>query len=382
MSSPLKIGILAPRDPGYVEALRMGIRDYARPHHPWVFRNANPIVASVRDFVSWGVRGLIVFGNSSDLNQAVIDTGLPAVNVSAYLASPGIPSVVPDNHAVGRMAAEHLLERGFDHLGYLSTHDNHYAAQRQAGFAARARQHGLDCHTFTPPTPASSKRWGDFERALIAWLWQLPKPVGILAATDPTAERLLEVCLQAGIDVPEQIAVLGVDDTQIICESTWPHLSSVAIPFEQIGFRAAAMLDDLIHRRIEAGPQTLIQLPPRYVVPRQSTNVLAISDDQVIRAVRYIEAHLGEPLSVDQIVAHLTISRRMLEHRFKRALGRTPAQQITRVRIDRARQLLAETDLDMTSLAHACGYANNTRFGVAFKRVTGTTPTAYRKAKV
>jgi LacI family transcriptional regulator len=201
--------------------------------------------------------------------------------------------------------------------------------------------------------------------------------VGIFATLDNVAADVLEACRHLEIKVPEEVCVLGVDNNESITQFTHPPLSSIALPGAKIGFEAARLLDRLMAG--EPPPAQPLRLPPTGVVARQSTNLLAIADEDVLAAVRYIREHLQEQTAVADLLRVVSVNRRYLEFKFKKFLGRSPLQEIRRMRIERARQLLAETDLSMPAVAAKSGFANAERLANVFRQELGVTPTTYRR---
>jgi LacI family transcriptional regulator len=273
--------------------------------------------------------------------------------------------IVNDNAAVGRLAAEHLRGRGFRHLAYYGPPDERWSEERQAGAGA------------TWFHPSRSGAWEPQQEQLRRWLAGLPKPLGLVAANDIHGLRALDACRRGGLAVPEQVAVVGADEDAELCELSDPPLSSVAFNPERVGFEAAALLDALM--RGERAPRKPMLVPPLGVTARQSTDILAIEDPYVARALHVIRRHACDGITVKEILGDIPLSRRSFEHRFARLLGRTPKDEIQRVRIERAKVLLAGTDLKAARISEQLGFHQPAYFSAVFRRETGSTPAAWRR---
>jgi LacI family transcriptional regulator, galactose operon repressor len=277
---------------------------------------------------------------------------------------------------VGRLAAAHLLSLGLPHVAFFGTRSHYYSLLREQGFTQAVAAAGLSCHVFLNGHPNGAHEIGA-DPPLEDWVRRLPKPIGILASTDSRALDLLAVCRKLEIDVPGSVAVLGVDNDDVFCELANPPLSSIALATQRIGYEAARMLDRLMAGETPAQRQLLV--PPAGVVPRRSSDIPSILDADVAAAVRYISLHVQDDLQVADVLREVPLSRRSLEQRFLKALGRTPAAEIRRAQVEVAKQMLAETDEPMARVALAAGFSNAKQLGASFHHETGTTPTVYRR---
>ncbi|HEV7298255.1 MAG TPA: substrate-binding domain-containing protein [Tepidisphaeraceae bacterium] len=356
----------------YGQGLLRGISSYVANREQWVAEVPNWDNEGVTELT--GADGVIaqVYGqHDADRLRAA---RVPVVNVSSHATFNDLPAVRPDNHAAGRLGAEHLLDRGFRSFAFCGIPERYFSGERQAGFCQRIEAHGHPCQTFGwphyPPPPD--------RRPLVEWVASLPKPVGLMAANDLRARHLAIVARDAGLRVPEEMALLGVDNDPPLCELNVPPTSSIVLPTMQLGYEAAALLDRLIAG--EPAPVGQLLLPPVGIVTRRSTDILAIDDPEIAVAVRLIHERVGRgPLRVRHLLDELAMSRRSLEVRFTQALGRSPAFEIRRVQLERARRLLVETDEPMPVIAKACGFSSGKQFGETFQEQLALTPTAYRK---
>jgi LacI family transcriptional regulator len=322
--------------------------------------------------------GLIGHFSDPKLLDLVAHAGIPAVDIAPQDRQGVLPRVTTDDVAVGRLAAAHLLSLGLPHFGFFGTHDHYFSLLRERGFTETLGGAGLSCHVLldgVDQAPLPLGQEGDAE--LKDWLRGLPKPIGVLASTDSRALQVLAVCRTLAIAVPTSVAVLGVDNDDVFCELANPPLSSIALSTQQIGYEAARLLDRLMAG--EKPPQRQILIPPAGVVPRRSSDLPAILDADVAAAVRYISLHVQDDLQVADLLREVPLSRRALEQRFVKALGRTPAAEIRRAQIEVARQLLTQTEEPMARVALASGFSNAKQLSAGFRQETGVTPTAYRR---
>ncbi|HLL88728.1 MAG TPA: substrate-binding domain-containing protein [Tepidisphaeraceae bacterium] len=300
---------------------------------------------------------------------------MPAVNISSA-SQHLMPSVVPDNVAIGRLAAEDLLSRGFRHLGVFGGLGHEFAQQRLSGFHSRISDAGLACATFDSGNLRPTKAG---RRGLEGWLAALPKPAAILSLADDDSIRLLSACRDAGVMVPEQVAVLSVDNEEFMCNFAIPPLSSIDTDLRRVGYEGAAMLDRLMRGR--PAPQGPLRIAPIGIVTRRSSDITVIGDAEVLSAIRFIRERACEPVGVKHVLRAVQMSRSGLDRRFKAALGRTVNDEILRVRLDRVRELLTGTDWPMSRIADATGFPNGNYLAAVFRRETGATPTAFRRAR-
>lgn len=361
------------------EILR-GIAQYVREHGPWsIYHEPRNLEDSVPSWLTrWRGDGIIVRLQNERIARAIAAAGLPAVDVLGEAADADLPLVHVDDEAIARLAFEHLFDRGIRQFAYCGLRTATWSRQREAAFAALAAAAGCTVRVYhLPATAGADRTWEAAQNKLAAWISELPRPAGIMVCHDPRGQRVLEACRRAGVLVPEEVAVIGVDNDEPICEVSDPPLSSVAPDFGRIGYQAARLLDRLM--RGEKPESNSLRLDPRGVVARQSTDVLAIEDRDLAEAVRFIRTHGCQRIGVDDVAAHLAISRSALKRRFRKLLGRSVHEEIIRVRVNRARDLLAQTDLPIRQVAVTAGFEHQEYLGVVFKARTGATPAGYRR---
>ena len=291
---------------------------------------------------------------------------------------PGVPWVETEDVAIARAALDHLYERGFRHLAYVGDERFNWSNWRRDRFVAAAAGRGLAVSVAHASVVArAGAEWTAEIRRLSRWLASLPKPVGVMACYDLMGRQVLEACRQAALAVPDDVAVVGVDDDELICELSDPPLTSVAPDAHRTGYEAAALLDRMMAGEVVTAEATL--LPPLGVVPRASSDALATDDADVSAAVRFIRERACDGIDVSDVVGMVPLSRRVLESRFKRLVGRSPHEEIDRVRMTRARELLRGTDLSLARIAEKVGFPHAEYLSVVFKKRVGMTPRAYRK---
>jgi LacI family transcriptional regulator len=312
------------------------------------------------------VDGLIVQAYSQEVVNRVRASGCPAINVSnTRRCKRQLPTIIPDDHAIGRLAADYLLTLGVQHYGFCGQSGAEYSVIRAAAFMERMAAAGVtvnECDNLVPH--------------LDTWLASLPKPAAIFCCNDLWAYRTLSACRRGGFHVPDQVAVLGVDDDELLNTIGALPMSSIAIPTTKIGYEAAKMLEAALNG--ESPPQHTT-LPPLHVVPRATTDVANVDDPEISAALRHIKANVGRPIQVDDLLEHLSVSRRSLERRFRAALGRSIAGEIRRVHIEQAKQLLNNTSLSIKEVAKASGFTSSTLLGVVFRRYVCESPTTFRQ---
>ncbi len=328
----------------------------------WIFQPASFIDG-------WHGDGLIAMIPDEEMEASVRAIGRPVVCVSTLMPTHYPVSVRVDDRAVGQMAARHFLDRGFRNFAFVGHSDMHplsaFVVDRLQGYVQEIEAAGFTVQSIT--------HINDLEDLLRS----LTLPAAVFAANDEYGTRTITAAERLGLRVPEQLAVLGVDNDDLLVESTTVALSSIELPTYKIGFEAAALLDELM--RGNTPPRTEILLPPVGVVTRKSTDITAIPDHDLSSALAFIREHIAEPIGVEDVVAAVPLSRRVLERRFRKYLGRSALEEIHRARIERARTLLITTDLSIEEVARACGFTGRSRFHATFTAMTGKTPTDFRR---
>jgi LacI family transcriptional regulator len=331
----------------------------------------------------WGGTGIIARIATPKVANAILATGLPlvAMDLSEKQLSANSPlskvcEIISDSYHAAQLAANHLLERGFPNYAFVGIADRVWSTRRRESFIKHVMQAGYNPHVYEPPKNKIDREWGREQKLMAEWLYNLPKPVGLMACNDDRGRDVLEACRAAKVSVPEEVAVIGVDNDSLLCELANPPLSSVVLNAERGGFEAAALLDRLMSGRSSA--QERIVVEPLQVVTRRSTDVVALEDTEVAHALQFIHENAGRPFQVKEIVNTLGVSRRTLEIRFRRAIGKSMNEKIQQAHLERAKRLLMETDLPLPKVAQAAGYNSTNYLTVVFHKAFAMTPAKFR----
>jgi LacI family transcriptional regulator len=373
-----KVALLIETSNAYARGLLGGIQAYIREHRPWSVyldeqsRGDQP----PRWLKKWKGDGIIARIENPVIARAIAALGIPAVDLSAGRLLPDLPMLEIDEAAVGRIAADHFIERGFRHFAWCGDPRFVWSRLRGDAYESALKEAG---HTVARYEPASGTRRDDEDAGLEAlgqWLLSQPRPLAVFTCYDILGREVLDACRRFSIHVPDEVAVLGIDNDELLCSLAFPPLSSVTPNARRTGYEAGAVLEKLM-----AGDDpgiTVRHIPPTGIAIRQSTDVLAVEDLNVAKAVRYIREHACEGICVDDVVTHAALSRRLLETRFKRLLGRSPHDEITRVQLRRVKELLAESDLPLSEIADRTGFRYVEYLSAVFKNKTGRPPGHYR----
>jgi LacI family transcriptional regulator len=311
------------------------------------------------------------------LAEAARQTGVPVVNVWRNTPTRGLPTVVHDARESGRMAGQHLLARGFHNFAFLGYHRDKTSDLQLAGFREAIGRAGPTCQTFSAPVECaeSPATWQRFQAGLGRWLSEIHKPAGVFAAHDMLARYFTEGCRQRSLKVPHDLAVISAFNEIAVCSNASPALSSIDYGFDQVGYQAAALLHKLMDG--SPPPADAICVPPKALLPRQSSDAFIVQDSQLSRALRFISEHGHEEIDVDDIAEHISTTRRTLARMFQRELGKTIYEALTHMRLERAKRALMEPDAVLKSVAVACGFRDGTHLCRVFQRIEGVTPSEY-----
>jgi len=289
-------------------------------------------------------------------------------------------SLESDDVRAGELAAQHFIQKGYTEFAYVGN-SAAWSFARAAGFERELEKAGHSCaqlhQKWEPPIAGRGWHSTDLTGELIDWIKALKRPLALLACNDLRARIIAQLCRENGLHIPDEIAILGVDNDELDCELASPPLSSVAVPWRRIGYDAAALLDRVLDG--EAIEPALTLIPPIGVVERQSTDSVAIADPEVAASVRFIRQNAQGQIGVEDILREVPVGRRSLEQRFQAMLQRTPLEEIRRVRIERAKQLLATTDLPVRDIGKLSGFGQSTWFSEAFLALVGESPARYRR---
>lgn len=377
------VGLVVQTGQSLMRGIIRGIYQFIRVNRHWRIRGDGQYPLLQWDQVpDWQGDGLIAVLNNEEHLQILLNARVPVVNAGSRLVDPRISTVACNSRDIGRMAAEHLMDCGLKNFLFLSELRWDNERIRYEAFTGALAEAGFRCEALKLKVneyfaaDASGHYLPDLQEIAVA-LMHAPKPLGVCTPNSELARTVVEVAQECGFEVPDDIAVIGVNDDPLICESTVPHLSAVVQPAEQIGYEAAVRLDAAMSGRQVEPCATL--LPPLGIAARQSTDTLAVEDEDVREALKFIREHAHQPIEVKDITDHVAVSRRTLETKFRTTVGRTPALELRRVRLELAKKLLAETNDPITSVVFASGFNSRQVFSSMFRRATGLTPSQYRR---
>ena len=361
---------------GYLRA----VLRYAKEHH---WHLTADMIFTGKIPVGWRGDGIISFiGYRNDLADFILSSKLPAVEISFLRNDLPLPKVGGNNRQIGQLAAQHFLDRRFRNFAWAPFMDNSANEERRRAFEETLSTCGYTCHALPPmdvvENTSNHRDWTEYRKRLMKELKRLPKPLAIFCHSDYVAFDVVNACADIGLPVPEAVAVMGVDNDILFCESAAVPLSSVCHDIEGMAYRAAALLD-----RLMAGgkaPKKNLSLPPLGIVTRRSTDILAVENLEVSRALRFISDEYHNPLlSVSDVVNATSLSRRSIEMGFRAELNRSINDEILRVRLEQVRARLSTSGLPVTEIAHATGFSSPNYLYRIFREKTGMTPKDYRQ---
>lgn len=375
-----EVAVLVETDDSWGRSVVRGVVSYAQKFGPWnlIIEPRDRAQDRVPEAV-WRAGGVIARINTPLFLQQLQASGLPVVDLDEiFLGAAGIDSVLTDERQRSRLALDHFRAKGFQNFACYAPPSRDYAKARGRAFVEAVADAGGACQQYRPGYRVGRQISREEHRHRVGrWLSQLPLPVAVFAVDAARGKDLVEIGLAEGFQIPDQIAVLAAVTDELACEVCVPPLSSITIAGRTIGYEAAARL----HARLGGAPVAAspARVAPLGVLSRQSTDILAIDDPQIVRALRFMQTHACSGITVEDVLEAVPMSRRQFERQFKRRLGRLPAEELRRLRLERGRELLAETDMSVDEIAEACGYAGATQFGSAFRKRYDATPLAFRK---
>jgi len=290
---------------------------------------------------------------------------------------PGKANVVTDSSAIAGMAAAHLMGCGFRHFGFCGYLNTPWSAARREVFALKIRKAGFEVRTHEVRPDKIAQQEGKVRESIVRWLRSVPRPIGLMACNDDLGKEVVEACRQAGLRVPDDVAIIGADNDEVVCGLSNPPLSSVAINFERAGYEAAGVLDRLMRGAMRVPPRIVVHAS--HVLPRQSTDIVAVENDSLAKALRFIRDHARSGVTVEAVAHAAGLSRRVLEKRFRKYLKHSALEEIRRVRTDQIARMLVETELPVSQIAETLGFEDVQHVARYFRAGKGLSPLAYRK---
>jgi LacI family transcriptional regulator len=372
----LQVALVFETTNAYARTLLIGIGDYVLTHGPWSIHFAE-LGTDGRPpswLEKWDGDGVIFRGESARIARVIDRLKVPKVDLTPSRLLADSPWVKADDAAVAQLAAQHFSERGFREFAFCGDARFRWSQHRGQRFGEWVRGRGCICHDYSAPTRLPNS---DAEVDAIAeWLTGLPKPVAVFACYDNRGQQILEACRRAGLAVPEEVAVLGVDNDEVLCVLSPPPLSSVVLNPRRAGWEAAALLSLMMRgEQVSTEPRLI---PPVGIETRQSSDILSVGDAKIAAALRYIREHACEGIRVDDVLRHCPMARRALEEKFRRFIGRTPRQEILRVQLNRVKELLVGTELPVGEIALRTGFEPE-YLSAVFRHELKLAPTDYRR---
>jgi LacI family transcriptional regulator len=375
-----QVALLIETSGSYGRGLLQGIAKYNREHGDWstYFKPhglSDPPPAWLSSFKG---DGILMRVEKPEMFEIVRRAGVPVVNLRGTVCRAGIPYVTIDNLEIAKLALQHLRERGLRNFAFCGRPETTNPALHQRGehFRQLVESASFVCHVLPPARRGAATRWEQEQQRLADWIGALPKPIGIMACNDERGLEVIDACRRCDAVVPDDVAVIGVDNDQAICDLAIPRLTSIDVNAEAIGYEAAALLDRMMNG--QAAPSAPIALPPRAVVTRRSTDIVASDDEEATRALGYIRDNACRGLQVVDVLSYMVMSRASLQQRMKQAVGRTIHQEIQRVRLNRVKDLLSMSALTIKQVARESGFASVQYMTRVFRAVTGETPARFR----
>lgn len=372
-----KVALLIETSREFGRSFLYGVARYSRTHGPWVFyKETGGLERSIPKIKNWGADAVMTrtIKNIEKLHSLQI----PIIYIIHHerVNSP-YPAVITDSKNIAKIAAEHFLDRGFHNFAFCGFDTMSWSVQRGEHFGRYIKDAGFSVNFYVQPGSRILQRWENEQGLLADWLKSLRKPVAVMACNDDRAQHVIEACKMVNIKIPEEVAVLGVDNDILVCDLCEPPLSSIALNTEKAGYDAAELLDALMHGQEMTGQEILVE--PTHIATRRSTDILSIQDPDVAEALRFIRENCRAQITVDDVVEALPVSRRVLEKRFRKLLNRSVLEEIRKARTDAAARMLVETEMSISQIAEKLGYTETAHLSRYFHKEKGLSPIAFRK---
>jgi LacI family transcriptional regulator len=380
MDSIPQVGVLVDTSRSYGRDIVRGIRRYVAEHGPWsLYFESRDLRSSFPEWLEkWPGDGILARTVDPLLLRQLKATKLPVIEMRTTVLKHPFPFVGMDNRIVGQRVAAHFMDRGFRRFACYVDNSELFFQQRCQSYRDALKERGFECSVFeTEKAGSKSQRWDQHQRRVAEWLTSLEKPCALFASNDQLGFWVLDAARRAGISVPEEIAVIGTENDKTLCDTAWPPLSSVQLRGQNVGYAAAQMLDEWMQKK--AQPPAVTLFPPGDIIVRQSSDIVAVEDGRIARALQYIREKAIADIGVDDVARKVALSRSALERRMKALIGRSPGEEIIRIRFSHVERLLAQTDLTLDAIAERAGFKYPQYMAEAFHKRSGMTPGAYRR---
>lgn len=374
-----QVAMLVDTSRSYGRDIVRGIRRYVAEHGPWsLYLEPRDLRSSFPEWLkNWPGDGILARSVDEKLLRHLKATKLPVIELRTTVLKHPFPFVGMDNSVIGSRVAEHLRNRGFRHFACCLDVSEAFFIERSERFVQAVHEAGFECPVFQ----SKRKNWDLHQRDLVEWLKELPKPAGVFAVNDQLGFWVLDAARRAGIAVPEEVAVVGAENDKMLCETASPPLSSLRLRGNAVGYDAARMLDDWMSgKRIPQAGERHFH-PPGDIVVRQSSDIVAVEDPRIAAALRFIRQNATGEIDVNRVAREAALSRSVLERRMKSLIGRSPGEEIVRLRFAAVEKLLIETDLTLDAIAARCGFNHPQYMAEAFRKRSGMTPGEFRRKR-
>ncbi len=386
MKNRPKVMLMIEDSRSYGRGLLRGISRYVRIHTPWEiisplssYKDGDYIFKkTIQKEVPYD--GAIIRELDKKTMSSIMGLKVPIIAVRHTSEAIEWPGIITNCEEIGRIGANHFIDRGFKNFGYCGLGNMCWSRHREASFGKNVAQAGGKFFAYRQPPNKKNRVWEAEKPILVKWLRELPKPIGIMTCTDDRALGVIDACMIAEIQVPEEVAILGVDDDHLVCDMAAVPISSISLNSQKAGFQAASLLSEMMEGKQASVDKITVE--PIRVNVRRSTDTTMIMDSYVAKALNYINRHINEPLQVSEVARNVALSERNLYDRFHKELGRTVYQQIAHLRIEKICHLLSEPSMSIARIAYTMGYPNDKHLSRFFRRHKNMSPGAWRKKKV
>lgn len=382
MNTGPRVKLLIESSRAYGQGLLKGIAKYSREHGPWSFMREDAYYLKdtfMRELPEdWLCDGIVALVPDKEMVERIIASSIPAIIIGFTEQISKMPTVVTDDAGVAYIAADHLRGQGFENFAYCGFDDMYWSRQRGIAFAKRLSENGFEVSNFNYCQQEDIHKRDKEIVAMANWLSKLPKPLGVMACNDDRSQHIVKACMLAKLKNPQDVAIIGVDNDVIACELSDVPLTSIALSTEKSGYEAAMLLDKMMGGA-NVPKYSKIVTRAKCIVRRLSTDVLAIGDVEVVKAVEFIQHKSNVDTCVDDVVEQTCLSRKVLERRFKQEVGESINTTILQKKVDTIKQMLLNTNIGIEKIAEIIGYSSAAYMITSFKRLTGETPCSFRK---
>jgi len=370
----------------YAKLLLKGMVEYSKEHSPWVFcrmphayRDIHGLNGVLKWAKQWNADAIIGQFYCGDNVSIFKEHGIIAIAQDFEARFTEVPNITGAHNLAGKMGAKYFIEKGYKNFAFYGFKDVVWSEERRDGFKDELKNYDLGVSFFEYQNDEPQSIWHYESGALMKWLQKLPKPVGIMACDDNHGHHITELCKQYGIQVPERIAVLGVDNDKTICTLlSSPPLSSISQAVEKAGYEVAELIDKMKGNHITDTEDIIVY--PTHIITRQSTDIYATEDKSIAIVLKYIHQNSDRKLNVDELVKLVPLSRRLFESRFKEVIGIPVYNYILNLRINKFAQLLLESNNSIVDIGASMGFVDYKNISRQFKRIKGCSPSEYRSS--